>query len=327
MRQSRAHTSRLSPFEFSRRPFLKFILKRSGPFDSIVLDRRRVYILPTKSGIFFGLLLLVLLIGSINYSKSLGFMLTFLLVGIGNVAMFATWRNLAGLRLRAGGGSSVFAGQTIKFSVQLENSDSSARRSLAISYQGEEHEVVDVPHNGLAQAHFTLPAEARGLHRPGRFRLATTFPSGLFVAWTWIELNMSALVYPRPVEKASLPTGAVGRDGDESHDGAGLEEFSGLRKYQVGDSWRRVSWKTSARSEVLYTKEFSGGKPELVWIDLNSIVARDVEQALSIMTRLVIDAEAAGERYGLRLAKVEINPDTGKTHYHQCLRALALYGL
>ena len=42
-------------------------------------------------------LLLLLLVGSVNYGKSLGYMLTFLLAGLGNVAMFSTWRNLAGL--------------------------------------------------------------------------------------------------------------------------------------------------------------------------------------------------------------------------------------
>ena len=35
-------------------------------------------------GLLFGVLLLTLLIGSINYEKSLGFMLTFLLAAIGN---------------------------------------------------------------------------------------------------------------------------------------------------------------------------------------------------------------------------------------------------
>lgn len=325
MSQTGTSASRFSFFEFGRRPFIKFIIKRSGPFDAIVLDRRRVYILPTRRGVFFALLLLVLLIGSINYGKSLGFMLTFLLAGIGNVAMFATWRNLAGLKLLTGGGSSVFLGQRARFSVQLENNDTSSRYSLVLSHDGVEHEVVDVLSNQLAQAHFTVLAEQRGLQRPGRFRLASRFPSGLFEAWTWIELNMSALVYPRPVDSASFPTGAIGRDGDAAHNGAGHEDFSGLRKYRQGDSWRRVSWKASARSEQVYSKEFSGARPELVWIDWNYISAKDVEQRLSIMTRLVIDAEAAAEQYGLRLPQLEISPDTGKSHYHQCLRVLAMY--
>lgn len=311
----------------ARRPFFKFILKRSGPFDSIVLDRRRIYILPTKHGVVFAIVLLVLLVGSINYARSLGFMLTFLLVGIGNVAMFSTWRNLAGLRLRAGTGNSVFPGQDARFSVRLENTDSVSRRSIALSYEDVEQEIVDVAPHSLSQLHFSVRAQKRGPLHAGRFRLYTTFPSGLFVAWTWIELNMSALVYPQPSENVAAPVASVATDGDAALEGGGLEEFSGLRKYQTGDSWRRISWKTSARSESLYTKEFSGGKPERVWIDMSMIVAKDVEQALSIMTRMVMDAEASDEQYGLRLPSMEIAPDSGKAHYHQCLRALALHGL
>ena len=310
---------------FSRRPFLKFISQRSGPYDSIVLDRRRVYILPTRTGVLFALLLLILLIGSINYGKSLGFMLTFLLVAAGNVAMFATWRNLAGLVLRPGGGAPVFCGQLIQFSVQLENTDALSRYSIAVSQGGVEYEVIDVPPNAIAQAHFKLQSDRRGMQNAGKFRLYTTYPTGLFVAWTWIELNMTALVYPAPVETAGLQAGAESRQGGEANSGAGLEEFSGLRRYQQGDSWRRISWKASARSDVLYTKEFVGGRPERIWIDWKDIAANDNEHRLSLMTRLVIDAEDAADHYGLRLPSLQINPDVGNAHYHQCLRALALY--
>jgi len=46
---------------------------------TVVLVHRRVYIVPAQLGWFFVLTLLILLIGSINYTLSLGFGLTFLL--------------------------------------------------------------------------------------------------------------------------------------------------------------------------------------------------------------------------------------------------------
>ncbi|MBC7802513.1 MAG: hypothetical protein H7Y16_01450, partial [Candidatus Parcubacteria bacterium] len=45
----------------------------------IVLSHRRVYIVPSRLGLFFGGALAILLVGSINYALSLGFALTFLL--------------------------------------------------------------------------------------------------------------------------------------------------------------------------------------------------------------------------------------------------------
>jgi uncharacterized protein (DUF58 family) len=313
--------------DFARQPALGFISKRSGPFDGeVTLDKNRVYILPTKTGVLFGVLLIILLLGSVNYGKSLGFVLVFLLAGVGNVVMFATWRNLAGLRLRAGGSSPVFAGEEARFAVQLENNDPALRYSVAISQDGKEYEVVDVPADGVGQIHFRKKAEQRGLLSAGRFRLYTEFPTGLFVAWTWIELNMQCVVYPKPVTGALWPTGETRADGEAVMHGDGLEEYTGLRKYQAGDSWRRVSWKATARSDELYTKEFAGGQPELQWIEWQAIAAGGTEARLSIMTRLVMDAEAGQRHYGLRMPNTELTPGHGSRHYQQCLKTLALYG-
>lgn len=313
--------------DFTRRPAFKFITRRSGPFDGeVTLDSNRVYILPTKIGVLFSLLLIILLLGSVNYGKSLGYVLVFLLAGVGNVVMFTTWRNLAGLRLRAGGCSPVFAGEQARFAVHLENHDPGIRYSIAVSQDGEEYEVIDVPADGVAQIHFSKKTEQRGLLSAGRFRLCTEFPTGLFVAWTWIELSMQCVVYPRPVASASIPAGHSVVDGESDLQGDGLEEYIGLRKYQAGDSWRRVSWKATARSDELHTKEFAGGQPELQWIEWIAIAALSTEERLSIMTRLVMDAEAGGRYYGLRMPNDEIAPDQGSTHYRQCLKILALYG-
>ena len=313
--------------DFTKKPVFKFIAKRIGPFDgTVVLDKNRVYILPTKFGVIFGVLLLLLLLGSVNYSKSLGFMLTFLLAGLGNIAMFATWRNLAGLRLRAGGSMPVFAGDEAIFAVQLENLDPQIRYSIAISQQGHEYEVVDVPADGLTLLHFQVATKNRGMLNAGRFRLYTEFPTGLFVAWTWIELSMQCLVYPKPATKADELFSKSIDDGEHDYRGAGLEEYTGLRKYQAGDSWRRIAWKVVARSGELYTKEFAGGQPQLQWIEWNALAMSGTESRLSMMARLVIDAEEAGRQYGLRLPGFEVAPDHGSSHCGRCLKVLALYG-
>ncbi|MGH8761020.1 MAG: DUF58 domain-containing protein, partial [Burkholderiales bacterium] len=46
----------------------------AGP---VMLGQRRVYILPTSAGVMFAMTLVMLLIGSINYNLSLGYVLTF----------------------------------------------------------------------------------------------------------------------------------------------------------------------------------------------------------------------------------------------------------
>ena len=312
--------------DLGRRPVFKFISDRSGPFDGKVrLSRDRVYIIPTRNGFIFGLLLLILLIGSINYEKNLGFILTFLLAGFGHSALLSTWRNIAGLELRRSDTPPVFAGEDANFSVRLINEQHHDRYSLVISHDGGEHDIVDCKANDSSFISFKAKTKERGSFNPGRFRLHTEFPSGLFVAWTWIDLSMSCLVYPRPAAEVSTPDFSLSESGDNDIDGSGQENYSHLRKYHQGDSLTHIAWKAAARTEQLFTKQYIGSRPVTYWIDWSDIQATDKEQRLSIMTALVIEAEKHQQHYGLRLPQREITPDVGAKHYHQCLSALALF--
>lgn len=92
--------------------------RQTGP---ITLRRNRIYILPTRAGYFFALITLVMLLGAMNYSNSMAFLLTFLLGGIGLVCMHHTHANLVQLQLRRGHCEPVFAGEDACFLVHVEN--------------------------------------------------------------------------------------------------------------------------------------------------------------------------------------------------------------
>lgn len=273
----------------------------------------------------FSLLLLTLLVGSINYEKSLGFILTFLLVGIGNVLLLSTWRNIAGLELKSSDGLPVFAGETAAFNIQLVNHQLLDRHSIAISQHGIQHDIIDCAANSRQMIRLKVAADKRGLLDAGRFRLYTEFPSGLFIAWTWVDLSMSAVVYPAPDNSIKLPIFDHSDSGDSDSTGQGLENFSHLRKYHQGDNISRISWKAAAKNDELFSKEFIGSKPVTHWINWNEIPARDTEQRLSIMTALIIHAEKHSQHYGIKLPEKQIQPDSGNKHFHACLTALALH--
>ncbi len=312
--------------DFSGKPVFNFISKRSGPFDgAVTLTRDRVYIIPTKAGLIFSLLLLTLLIGSINYEKNLGFVLTFLLTGIGNILLLSTWRNIAGLELKNSMSLPVFSGQAATFSVQLVNHQLFDRFSIAISQHGTEQDIVDCSASSKQIINFKVETNKRGLLNAGRFRLYTEFPSGLFVAWTWVDLSMSCMVYPAPDNNIKTPVFDHSDNGNSDSSGKGLENFSHLRKYQQGDNISRISWKAAAKNDELFSKEFIGSKPVTHWINWNDIPARDNEQRLSIMTAIIIHAKKHQQCYGIRLPEKQIQPDSGDKHFHQCLTALALH--
>ncbi|MGD2140957.1 MAG: DUF58 domain-containing protein [Burkholderiales bacterium] len=292
----------------------------------VSLSQRRVYILPTKAGMLFALTLALMLVGSINYNLSLGYGLTFLLTGTGIVSILHTWRNLAHLKLRPGKTEPVFAGDVASFSVLADNQGRVARHSVTIRFGSHEASCFDVGAGSEARVQVRVPAPRRGVFRPGRFRIFTTYPLGLFYAWANVELDLTCLVYPAPESgDVALPE-AQASAGPGNATGRGEEDFAGLRNYRPGDSPRRIAWKSVARNDVFATKLFSGATGTQLWIDFADMPeSLGLEQRLSRMTRWVLDATHANMRYGLRLPGREIEFGSGEAHQTRCLEALALY--
>lgn len=295
----------------------------AGP---VVLGQRRVYILPTSAGLMFAVTLVLLLIGSINYNLSLGYVLTFLLAGIGVVSILHTWRNLARVALRPAKTRPVFAGDSARFHITVENPGAHQRLSLAIELTGQSAAYFDVAPRDAQDVEAGMPTARRGVLRPGRFRIFTVYPVGLFYAWANVELDLQCLVYARP-EPGYVPLPpAQAASGQGGASGAGEEDFSGLRTYRPGDSPRRIAWKAFARSDIFLTKQFSGSADSELWLNLADIPETlGLEARLSRLTRWVIEAETACHRFGLRLPGIELEPEFGASHRDRCLQAIALF--
>ncbi|HEX7812014.1 MAG TPA: DUF58 domain-containing protein [Burkholderiales bacterium] len=322
------------PFTFRWTPPIRdrigdWIFPPRGPeAGPVVLGQRRVYILPTRGGLGFGVTLLLMLIGSINYNLSLGFILTFLLVGTGVVSMLHTWRNLAHVALLPGKSQPVFAGDLAHFQIRVRNPGRVPRTSLAIQLKDRNAVYFDIAADSESLVIAGLPATRRGLLSPGRFRIFTTYPLGLFYAWANVDLELSCLVYPKP-EPGNVPLPpAQATSGEGNATGTGEDDFAGLRTYHPGDSPRRIAWKAAARSDTFLTKQFSGSAAAQLWLDYDDIPdTLGAETKLSRLARWVIESEAAGLRFGLRLPQQELAPEAGAAQRDRCLQALALFQL
>ncbi|HTS52456.1 MAG TPA: DUF58 domain-containing protein [Burkholderiales bacterium] len=300
--------------------------KQRSAQGPVTLTQSRIYILPTRAGVLFGVTVLVMLFGCINYNLGLGYLLTFLMSGVGIASILHTFRNLARLQLKPGRPDPVFAGGEALFPVLVANPDAITRRSIGMTGAGREPVFVDVGPGQTATVHIGMPTAQRGRLRLEGLRALTTFPLGLFHAWSTVDLDMHCLVYPRPEPgRVSLPGPRAGNaEGLET--GQGQNDFAGLRKYQAGDSLRHVAWKALARGQPVMTKQFSGlaaGELWLEWDDLPTSLR--LEERLSRLTRWVLEAARAGHPYGLRLPSLVIPPGAGQAHDQQCLTALALF--
>lgn len=290
------------------------------------LGQRNIYIVPTGAGLAFGGVMLLLLLGSINYQLSLGYALTFLLTGAALVSMHLTHGSLRGLRLHLRPLSPVEAGGSARLEVVVDNPGGD-RHGVGFSIEGADGPLppawAELP--GACQTTVTLawPCPRRGLHPLPLLRLESRFPFGLFRAWSLWRPDQQAWVYPAAEQPAPplplLPTAAdtarVGRPGDG--------EFDGVRPWRRGDRPRQVLWKKLARSGELVSREGQrpGGDP--AWLDHRDTHLADPEARLSRLAAWVQQAEAVGRPWGLRLPGRELPVDLGPGHHLEALRALA----
>jgi uncharacterized protein (DUF58 family) len=299
------------------------VKRQPGP---VAVPRHRVYILPTRFGYGFAALTLVMILAAMNYSNSMAFALTFLLIGLGLVAMHHTHANLVNVEVRSGAVAPVFAGEVAHFEIHVHNPARRVRYSVSVGWpRAPVAATADLAAGNAGTLKLPLPARRRGWLPARVFAVSTEFPLGMFHAWTWLELDMACLVYPAPAAPGREPPPARGLGGQLAGSRQGLDEFAGLRNYQRGDTPRAIHWKSFPKLQQPMVKQFHETMDREFWLDWDELPELDAEHRLSQLTRWVLEAEGQHLSYGLRLPGTRIAPSRGATHQHACLKALALH--
>lgn len=292
----------------------------------VVLDRRRIYVLPTRFGLFYAALVLAMLAGALNYNNNPALMLALVLAGTGLASLFAGHRRLSGLRVATVEAAPVAAGTPMPVRWHVEADPESPRDGLLASLPAPVNApAVPIPmQHGRGLAELPFPTRHRGLVEAPRLRIASTWPLGLARCWADVLPRQSLLVYPSPEpDGPPLPAGDEGQDrGRPQRSG---EDMHHLREYRRSDARHAIAWKPSARHASLLVRENEqpqGGELRLDW---NSMHGLDAEARIRRLSRWVDEATRQGRRYRLHLpGTIVIGPDSGTAHRHACLRALAL---
>ena len=299
-----------------------------------LIQRQRVYIFPTLQGWLYGAMLIVMLIGAINYNNSMAYMLCFLLTGLGFVCMLHTYRNLAGMIVTTAKPEPVFVGQSAHFPLRFDNQTGQERLTLNIRQKQKrknktkpEIKTTNIQSGKTITVHYPVLTNKRGLMKAERLIIETQFPLGIFRAWSYIEHDEDCLVYPRPVGDNRLPKQEITEDEAELGHASGMDDFAGFRKYRPGDAIKSIAWKAYAREQGLLVKQFSGKGSKVLMLDWQQVSSiNDIELRLSQLCLWILIAEEAGFEFGLRLPEIEIQPAIGETHRHRCLEQLARFG-
>ncbi|MEX1197059.1 MAG: DUF58 domain-containing protein [Pseudohongiellaceae bacterium] len=308
------------------------IIRRHPAASRQTLGYRRLFILPTRQGLFFLMLGALIFVLSINYVLSLGLALAFSMFSLFMAAILQTFRNLYGMEVIAGSGSDqpVFAGQEARFAITLQSESGSPATAVSVQFRkrGEADSVS--PGHGRSTVRLSLPVTRRGRHRAPPVRLESQYPTGLCRVWSDVDLALDYLVCPEPVtppdnagmaRKQSASTDSSGM-GSLSE---GIEYFHDLRKYRSGDSLSRIAWKSLAGRRELQVKQFfdaDGADRMLRWDDFPGVAP---ELRLSWLCHLVLTSAREGGSYGLQLPGRQIPPGQGEDHQRKLLEALALH--
>lgn len=316
------------PLSLQQRFRLSRFIKGEAPVSgAVTLNHRRIFILPSKQGLGFVVLIALLLLVALIYNNNLAYILAFLLAGIFFVSILHSFKSMAGIVVRPGKTCQVFAGEAAGFNFHLENPVAVDRVNLQLATRGSAVVRVDIP--AFSTAHVTLfsPTNQRGRHYLGTVTVASYFPLGLFRCWSPLNFDVHAIVYPIPsADAVPFPEQSTELQ-QQGHTKSGNDDFYALNNYQAGDPVRRIHWKAYARAQGLFVKQYSGANAAEIWLDYEHTTGVDLEARLSQLCRWVLEAEQADVRYGLKIPGTTLAPTKGALHFKRCLEALALFGV
>jgi uncharacterized protein (DUF58 family) len=301
------------------------VIRRHGR-DSlpISINRRRIYILPTRFGIMLAAVLAAMLIAGLNYNSNLAIAFAFLMSSMALVTMHHCNRNLLRLSVDVTTEVDAFAGREATFEFELRNGSNVERRDIEVRCMTAAA-MGNVPAGESESIEVIAPVARRGVTRLTQFELRTRYPFGWFYSWTYVQGAITIYVAPAPAGTRTLPSAGAKGAGTHS-DARGDEDFSGLRAYEPGVPLKHMAWKVLARGGEAAVRSYSSLAAQPEWLEWSALEGMDVEMRLSQLCLWVLESDAAQRPYGLRIPGTEIPPSGGAAHRFTCLRALAAFG-
>ncbi|OEY71020.1 hypothetical protein BI198_08620 [Rheinheimera salexigens] len=301
----------------------RWLDKRQPAATSITLSQRIIFILPTRYGIWFSLLCVLLYLLGTNYQNNLILLVCYLLLSIWLVSIVLTFRNLNGLSLSCSSNNEGYADQDL--AINISTVSQSPRYMLKFQFINQPHNLaysVIKPTLDTALS-LNIAGKSRGHYPLPRLKVSSSYPFGLWRSWSYIALKQQYWVYPSPLKTSSTHFGQ--NKTVQPH--LDTEISQQLRQYQTGDSLNLILWKRLARDStrpiVRLREPIQQYDPS--WVTIADLSGAALEQALSYGCEKLLALEADKQFYGLKTSKVTYPPSQGALHLQRCLQHLALY--
>lgn len=297
--------------------------KRGVTALPLTLEYRHIFVVPARFGFAFAVLLVLMVVGGLNFNNNMTLMLGFMVSSVALLTALLAYRNLVGITVHGIIANPVFCGEEARFRVLLRNNEDRSR--FAVTVLSEEGlDCSDIAAQSTKRLELRQRTWRRGWMEMEPFRVENRFPLGLFRAWSVVVPRARCLVYPEPtVNPPPLPRTGRG-DAGASQRGEG-EHFHGLREYRPGDPLKQIAWRSSARHEKLYTRQMETPREEACELNWYLMGGGDTEEKLSILAAWILRAERRQIPYSLEMPGAALPADLGEEHRNACLEILALF--
>jgi uncharacterized protein (DUF58 family) len=224
----------------------------------------------TREGwIYIGGIFLVSL-AALNTGNNLLFLILASLIAVILMSGVLSSITLSGVEMRLELPEHIFAGQTVRAVVELQNEkitlpSFSMRVEAAKSKDAPAATLLEtpvyfpyIPKQDCVQQSVPMTFPRRGVYRQDTFRIITRFPFGFLQKARRLDLKTEALVYPsvEPTQEFLEILPGVQGALESLSKGRGQDLYA-LRDYVPTDSVRHIHWKASARLGSLMVREFT----------------------------------------------------------------------
>lgn len=276
----------------------------------------KLKVMPTRFGIFFlGLSIVMYLFGS-SYQNPLILLLALLMLSLFISCWFLCAYNLYGLHIRLIGYQSPHAGAPcqLEFSIRHRRTGHQIQLKLDPQYHNRFLQL------GKHWQPLLLKQQTirRGALKPSPLYVSSRYPLGLCKVQVLMEIEQLLWVWPSPKFVPSSTPKLAQQTKDE------LDELDFLAPWKPGESLSRIAWKSFSQGKGLQSKTFSSVL-EPAELELCT-EHHQLERHLSELTTELLQCHQQGIPFGLRTPHQQtplIPPNLGAGHLKQCLDLLA----
>lgn len=299
------------------RKISQYLDKRQSAAEQVTLSQKLIFILPSRYGWWFMLLIGLLYLLGTNYQNNLILLMSYLLLSVFLLSIALCYQNMSGLTLQAPAPAEGFANEPLTQTLQLSKHKPHLMLQLSLHQLSAPLQLTDNP--GSVSIRFT--AARRGCFALPRIKISSQYPFGLWRAWSYIALKQQYWVYPSPCEQPKPYVGEVAKEQQQV-----APSMDTLAPYRSGDSTRFMVWKRLARdpSKPVVRQQPVAPQAEPCWVQVPPATGDALERALRHACAQLLALEQSGSRYGLKLPALTIAQANGAAHLQRCLRELAL---